>query len=183
MKIPQVVAFGDNVSCSTTAYWDPKEKHIAREFSQLAADAFPLFADHLNFPSNIRIIVRYFKGNRRGCYIEGLKTAFLTPRARTKKGFVSTLAHELIHAEQYHTGRLVNKGRREKWWDGKPVGNKGSTYDRYRDLPWEIDAFGRQDEIALAVMKSLGMSKADREIVEILTEEEMNENDLEPELV
>jgi hypothetical protein len=33
-------------------------------------------------------------------------------------------------------------------WNGEVNTNKGSTYNSYRNQPWEQEAFGRQKELA-----------------------------------
>ena len=60
--------------------------------------------------------------------------------AFTLEEMMQTLAHEMVHAKQYIKGELVSGvGRKPSRWFGKPV--KG---DNYWDLPWEIEAHGRE---------------------------------------
>ena len=51
-----------------------------------------------------------------------------------------TLAHEMVHVKQLAKGTLKACGG-TKWWCGKKYG-KGT---KYLDMPWEIDAFARQE--------------------------------------
>jgi len=69
------------------------------------------------------------------------------------------LAHELVHAEQYHTKKLevvwvYGKGWEQKW-NGKVCNNKGTTYTAYRNQPWEQEAFSRQKKLADTVFNRL----------------------------
>ena len=71
---------------------------------------------------------------------------------------MEVIAHELVHAEQYHTGKLKKKYNRGKgWlhhWNGTP-GKKGTTYKAYRDQPWEQEAWNRQMYLAETVCRIL----------------------------
>ena len=69
------------------------------------------------------------------------------------------LAHELVHAEQYHTKKLeavwVSGKGWEQRWNGKVCNNKGTTYTAYRNQPWEQEAFSRQKKLANTVYARL----------------------------
>ena len=71
---------------------------------------------------------------------------------------LEVIAHELVHAEQYHTGKLKKKYvQRKGWlhhWNGSP-GKKGTTYKAYRDQPWEQEAWSRQMYLAEKVCSIL----------------------------
>lgn len=64
---------------------------------------------------------------------------------------LQTMFHELIHVEQYHTGKL-KRGLSEKhraymyYWKGKPIEYPDpiKEYDKYLNLPWEKEAFERE---------------------------------------
>lgn len=70
------------------------------------------------------------------------------------------LAHELVHARQYQQGQLVTRAwSRAGWassWAGDPrwgsageyIKGSGAGCTRYRDLPWEREAYGIQNEVA-----------------------------------
>lgn len=54
---------------------------------------------------------------------------------------LETLAHEMVHAKQYARGELYVGARNAKHrWQGKWMSNKIN----YWDLPWEIEAHGRE---------------------------------------
>jgi hypothetical protein len=55
----------------------------------------------------------------------------------TIKEIVATLAHELVHAKQYIRGELTEKQYR--WAEMKNI--------KHKDLPWEIEAYGMEDEL------------------------------------
>lgn len=54
-----------------------------------------------------------------------------------------TLAHEMVHIKQLAKGTLQNKANGVHIWAGKRYGKKTA----YLDMPWEIEAFSRQELI------------------------------------
>jgi hypothetical protein len=71
---------------------------------------------------------------------------------------LSTLAHEMVHSEQFHENRLMwSTAERSFIWNAELSKNKGTTYSRYRAQPWEIEAFERQDELANLVIQQLNI--------------------------
>jgi hypothetical protein len=67
----------------------------------------------------------------------------------------------MVHAEQYHQGRLKNEYISGKgWvheWNSELNTNKGTTYRAYRNQPWEVEAFDRQEGLAKIVAAELGL--------------------------
>lgn len=58
----------------------------------------------------------------------------------------STLAHELVHAKQYIRGEL--NATMTKWLKQEiPKGPRGGIKIAYRQQPWEIEAFEREEEL------------------------------------
>jgi hypothetical protein len=55
----------------------------------------------------------------------------------------TTLAHELVHVRQMSRGYLKSDSRGNHIWCGK----KYSKKTKYLDMPWELDAFARQEII------------------------------------
>ena len=55
------------------------------------------------------------------------------------------IAHELIHLDQYHSGRLVKReGFNSVLWEGKIY---DVTTIPYKERPWEIEAFNRDKDL------------------------------------
>jgi len=88
-----------------------------------------------------------------------MKTVVINPLFKWES-FFNTLAHELVHAEQFYQGRLEtvfvkNKG----WlhhWKGEINTSKGKTYNSYRNQPWEKEAFERSPILCRQVNEILG---------------------------
>lgn len=121
--------------------------------------ALPILATMLSIPPNIKIRLASMKGRFTGRYSHFTNTV-LVDYMRKDRSILETLAHELVHAEQYFTGRLVNVQlpHRRQWrfeWRGE-LTSKGSTYKSYRNQPHEVEAFERAPVLAAAVIKKLG---------------------------
>lgn len=111
--------------------------------------------------NGIDFILRNIKANGVGglCrYVNGKATIevnYKYARNNVKK-LSETIAHELVHAEQYLSGRLAWDYRSARYvWEGSINSNKGSTYQRYRDQPWEVEAFSSQEDLANIILNSL----------------------------
>lgn len=72
-----------------------------------------------------------------GCYLVVIKPT------RKLKDIGLTLAHEMVHVKQLAKGILKNKQNGVNIWAGKRYNNKIA----YLDMPWEIEAFSKQELI------------------------------------
>lgn len=131
-----------------------KNKYIKKQAILAAStilEAIGHFRTLLDFPSDVRIRVCKLKGNYAGKYHNQSRVAEID-YSYDQKTIVTYLAHELIHAEQYHQKRLEQRWDSKRgwmhYWRGSQSLNKGSTYDRYRAQPWEQEAFSRQEPLA-----------------------------------
>lgn len=61
-----------------------------------------------------------------------------------------TLAHEMVHVRQMAKGMLVPKAGGVNVWRGKRYGKK----TKYLDMPWEVDAFARQEIVLRRALES-----------------------------
>lgn len=122
----------------------------------------PLAKKIMKLPKSVSLEVRPIKGRTQGLYFNARQGMEVDTRTKTLGDFLVTVMHELVHAEQYHTGRL--KGGYEygkgyvNYWNGEANtgrGSKGKTYSAYRKLPWEEEAWGRQEKLAQDVTKML----------------------------
>lgn len=69
---------------------------------------------------------------------------------------ITTLAHEMVHVEQYLSGKMREISLTHIIWCDKvysQAADEGS--EDYWNLPWEIDARARQDELAQAFVHFL----------------------------
>jgi hypothetical protein len=71
-----------------------------------------------------------------------------------------TLAHEMVHTKQFvrgqYRGEIARNGRFRKIWLGKKYSVE------YLKRPWEIEAFRRECELALALIESVAQKKKNK---------------------
>jgi hypothetical protein len=124
----------------------------ANKIVEMVKIALPALRTLLHFDENVVIRVAPIKArNTNGRYYAGTKVAEIDCRLSVSRA-LEVLCHELVHAEQYFTGRLAWNGRTQ-YWNGESGYGRGSTYNAYRHLPWEQEAFGRQAQLAARVME------------------------------
>jgi len=73
---------------------------------------------------------------------------------------IEALAHELVHVQQYYRGdftikiKLHKVGNKERisyseYWQGKNIRDwVCNSWKQYKALPWEVEAFAREDLLA-----------------------------------
>lgn len=150
-----------HVWVSYAAYYkSPAQRARIDSQAALIERAMPVFYELLHIPRYVSIRIAGLKARTlRGKYVHTEKTAELSHKLANDR-LLTTLAHELIHAEQYNTGKLKNEWSDCGWvhsWEGDINTNKGTTYQAYRNQPWEIEAFGREQIVADVVRQRLGL--------------------------
>lgn len=144
-----------NVNISRALYNDPKRRETARNAAIVMQRALDTLRTQLDLPADLTVRVCTFRGPHiGGQYMNHVKTAAV--RLRKFRDMINSLAHELVHAEQYHQGRLEWTGN-VYMWNGAPCRNRGTTYNAYRNLPWEAEAFARQTQLAYSVFETMGI--------------------------
>jgi SprT-like family len=74
------------------------------------------------------------------------------------KDMVRTLAHEMVHLKQYATGELKHIDRINAYrYNGKTISPDDLLY---WDLPWEIEAYGREAGLYFRYMVHLDEKKS-----------------------
>tara|TARA_R110000824_G_C14763681_1_gene630109 strand:- start:57 stop:512 length:456 start_codon:yes stop_codon:yes gene_type:complete len=95
--------------------------------------------EHFDFDDDVEFHVRPVRGTTYGWYRNKKKKIEIDPRYSAKK-VLDTIAHELVHAEQYKQGRLEwDAAHRQSIWNGE-LHKRGTTHKQYRNRPWEIEA-------------------------------------------
>jgi hypothetical protein len=103
---------------------------------------------HKNLCKNIRLLVCF--GDRQDnttCWEDdNIRPREFTITINSKMGYsnmITTLAHEMVHVKQYATGQLRDsmRGPSLQRWMNMPI---NSNDIEYWDLPWEVEAYGRE---------------------------------------
>lgn len=122
----------------------------ANRIADLVTKAMPHARKMLVLPEHIVFHIRPLGGKYNGVYMNFFNKVELEVRRTNLGSILETIMHELVHAEQFHQGRLKLKSGMYHWNDvAHKVGN--DTYAKYRARPWEAEAFERQDQLAVAV--------------------------------
>ena len=130
----------------------------SKECAMLVEEALPVFRNILDLPKDLLVRIATKSGTMKGSYLHSQRLVFINVCNFNYDAVMTTLAHELVHAEQFKKGKLkihsTNKGY-VHYWNGERVTNKGMTYNSYRKQPWEAEAFARQDVLSKKVTKIL----------------------------
>jgi hypothetical protein len=112
-----------------------------------------LIRDMLDLPDRLKIEFKPLSHKLNGRYFSMTNKVVINNKL-TPKALMQTLFHELVHAEQYKTGRLkrelcVRKRKYVSYWNNVEIDSADfrKNYDKYRNLPWEMEAFGREEEL------------------------------------
>lgn len=114
--------------------------------TERARKTLNLLREVLDVPEDLEVIVGDFQFN--GVYHNDQKLIQLSTCD------ITVLAHEMVHAEQYHTGRLQDMwdSKTQSWlsvWEGNIIqdAQPDTNYEEYLKLPWEVEAFDRQGDL------------------------------------
>lgn len=125
--------------------------------ADLLSIALEEFRKLLTFDQDVKIEFNTLRGkNWYGCYDDYSRTATLR-YCKNFKTMLLSLAHELVHAEQFRTGKLYFKNTGTvyvPYWCGKKNNSK-DTANYYYNEPWEREARDRQVYLATLVYISL----------------------------
>lgn len=148
------------IYASGFAYYNKRLKVKTAFATQIISKTLPEFRKLLNIPKDVVFRIAPIKGKALGRYNSNDKVAVIDPR-QDFFSLLNCIAHELVHAEQYHENRLDITYVRGKgylhMWNGDKINNKGTTYKAYRNQPWEIEAFSRQASLAEKVSDALDL--------------------------
>lgn len=149
---------GGNIYLSASCLLNKRYRAKALDVATVVNRSINEFRQFLDFPKDVTVRIAPIKGRTNGRYNNHNKLVEIDCKLKWDKA-LEVLAHELVHAEQYHQKRLKKEyitGR--GWmhsWQGELNKNRGSTYQAYRNQPWEQEAWGRQAELAEAVCQIL----------------------------
>lgn len=102
------------------------------------------FKQEFDFDKNVVVHFRPIKGSTLGRAFDSKNLIEIDPRY-SYKNIIETIAHELVHSEQYKQGRLKHKPGNVSLWNNRLV-SRGTTYKQYLALPWEVEARKRAAE-------------------------------------
>lgn len=155
MKIDQkILHIAGGIYGTLSVVYGERYRHEAQKLFPQIISATNYIKSKLTLAGNEVIVLKPIKGRVTGLHFNLTNKIFVDPRQTLLK-VMETIAHELVHAEQTFTGKLKTTGmmKGSRLWNNDffpPPRN----YNEYRNLPWEKEAFERQEELAKA---SLGI--------------------------
>ena len=141
----------DSIMYGRYGHMKAKSIEVAKLFKMATKHARKI----MDLPETLGLEVRPIRGNVTGYYKNASRIIGVDPRDRTLGAILSTIMHELVHAEQYHTGRLAIKQGVHTW--NNEMGDQvtaivsSSSYKKYRAFPWEVEAYSRQEDLAARI--------------------------------
>ena len=152
---------GPGIEATISAKFDPGIREYTKRYEARLIKGLALMKKHFKLPSDLRVILRPIatRGCRGNYQVIG-HTVTLDPRRTSFFALLSTLAHELVHAEQFHQGRMSYVlSCRAAVFEGTTysLAANGNFGDKYLNLPWEKEARARQDAVASAVLLEMGI--------------------------
>lgn len=144
------IKVSDSIWMSLSSKYGKRYNAKAPRVLAVVKKALPLLRTKLSFSDDVVVRVAPIKQkNTSGRYWSGSKMVELDCRLTARQA-MEFLCHELVHAEQYYTGKLTDRGHKQARWMGELYNCTSATtsYKAYREQPWEMEAFGRQKELA-----------------------------------
>ena len=161
----QLIKKGEVYTTKQAYFQDRWYRHKTREFVDLANKILPYIKSKLQFGNDVTIIIGFTKAaNNYGKYTHFKKEVKVESR-QSKRRFIDSLIHELVHAQQDFLGQLCPKFDHNDdynfYWNDVNFGKSPVSHAKYLALPWEVEA----RKIAAEMTK---------EIMAMLREEEKN---------
>ena len=156
--MPKFIEVRDDVFATGSVACDVKE---IREFYRANIDDLVKAFDECKKifkVDNVNLFVRNIrKASRVGYYQNSTKEIAIDIRRYDLKEIVSTIIHEMTHAQQYATKKLIQKSKKTVTFDGKNYNDidANKDYEGYRNLTWEIEARKMQEKYIDKVMKAI----------------------------
>ena len=136
---------------SSQVFYNKDQYVKAEEKIKLIKKSLKLYKTFLSLPKGITFRIGSIKGNVNGYYVGKSKVLGIDVNL---VDFLLVLSHELIHASQFYTKKLdVKYGT--FFWNGSKVGKKGTTFNSYRNQPWEVEAYDGQADLTRKVIEAM----------------------------
>lgn len=129
-------------------------KEAAIQYAEIVDELGDKFYNFLDLPRNIKVNFKPIRSQHIvGLYDSESKHAIIDIRTLSLTETLTTICHELVHAEQYHQGLLYSTDTNFFWRGKKWPARYGTSLTNYYNLPWEQDAYKRQDILFKKIFK------------------------------
>ncbi len=147
--MPKTFEIRNDVFVTGSVASDEKE---LREYFRANIDKLMIAFDEckklLNVKNYSMLINNIRKKNTLGVCISAKNTISIDIRRYNLKDIVSTIIHEMTHAQQFETKKLSHKNAKISVFENKEykVVDNNKDHDAYLNLPWEIEARANQEK-------------------------------------
>ena len=159
-----LIKASDKLVCKSPAIYVSSQVFYDKELYAKAAKQIKFIKKSLKFykalislPKGITFRLGSVKGSVNGYYVGKSKVLGLDVKLLD---YALVLSHELIHASQFYTKKL-NVKQGTFYWNGSKVGRKGTTFNSYRNQPWEVEAYDGQADLTRKVLEAMMSSNVD----------------------
>jgi hypothetical protein len=130
-------------------YLDREWKTEIHKSAVLLKTALPYFDKYLDLPDQVSVKLCSIKARgTHGDWRARINLARIDYK-QDQTAIMDTLAHELVHAEQYQQGRLTeHTWMGEKWAGAECIPFGTTSFNKYWNFPWEVEARERSVDIA-----------------------------------
>ena len=150
-------SMGENVYASFISLYHPSHRAWVLRLIDVTQRAVPIFREKLKFPDDQTVVIRRMQEGDHGEFYFRGQSIHVNHLDCDIPLFVETIAHELVHSEQFYTGKLDFQTQDNPAACLKFEGKDYYLLDgilSYPENPWEIEAYGRQKELADHVLQT-----------------------------
>ena len=95
--------------------------------------------ENIDFNEDVCFLIRPIKGTTRGIAFNKSNRIEIDPRYHSLE-ILETIAHELVHSEQYKQNRLVFDATNRLWVWSNTSYRTATSFRQYYNFPWEVEA-------------------------------------------
>jgi len=149
-----------SVSMANSIKYGSYKKYLPETIAKISVllDSYDKIRECIDLPQFITIMYRPIRGDWGRAFNKSRNSPYLVELdvRIPMKDYKLTLLHELVHIEQFHKKRLKETiDNTTLRWKGKKIKCIGVTFERYSNLPWEVEADTRSVEIYDRIYKEL----------------------------
>ena len=153
--MPKTIEVRNDVFVTGSVACDFKE---LREFYRANVDKFIIAFDEikkiLKVNDDVKLLFNNIRKNSvQGMFTHNTKTIKIDLRCYDVTQIVSTIIHEMTHAQQVQDKKLVIDAKSQKW-NGKSI-ELAKSHEDYLNLPWEIEARKNEEKYINRVLTKI----------------------------
>lgn len=148
--------FSDRVSISNSSlYGKYSNRHVAEHAARLTDLTLRVLDHHLLIPDDTRYIVsKIANSTTLGAFTPQVHQVIIDSRQHDDI-LVRAICHESVHVDQVARGDLRWECNKVIWHDRVYEDIHQYSLKQYLNTPWELEAYGRQDQLTAIVMEQI----------------------------